>query len=279
MRTTRIIPVLAGSVILASGLAVLIPATAQAAVACDGASLVTAINLANSSGGGNIALTPGCTYTLTSSNGSGTNGPDGLPIITTAISLTGNADVITRSAAAPDFRIAEVSAAGSLTLTSVTLSNGSSLTGDGGGILNFGSVTVNSGGLTDNTAAGNGGGIASGPGSGAAATFNSSPLSGNTATAGSGGAVYSQGGTATLTSSPVNGNTAPLGNGGGIATISAVLTLTSSPVSDNAADADGGSGGGVYRDDGTITVTTSPISANTPNNCTGSDPAVPSCTG
>ena len=276
---TRIIPALAGSVILASSLAVLIPTAAQAAVACDEASLVTAINQANSAGGGNIPLTPGCTYTLTSSNGSGMNGPDGLPVITTAISLTGTADVITRSAAAPAFRIAEVSTAGSLTLTSVTLSNGSSLTGDGGGILNFGSVTVNSGGLTNNTAAGNGGGIASGPVSGAAATFNSSPLSGNTATAGSGGAVYSQGGTATLTSSPVNGNTAPLGNGGGIATINAVLTLTSSPVSANAADADGGSGGGIYRNDGTVTVTTSPISANTPSNCTGSDPAVPSCTG
>jgi|HubBroStandDraft_3_1064219.scaffolds.fasta_scaffold09294_3 hypothetical protein len=32
---TRIIPALAGSVILASSLAVLIPAAAQAAVACD----------------------------------------------------------------------------------------------------------------------------------------------------------------------------------------------------------------------------------------------------
>ena len=241
---TRIIPIFAGSVILASSLALLIPAAAQAAVACDEASLVAAINLANSSGGG-----------------------------------TGNANVITRSASAPAFRIAEVSVTGSLTLNSVTLSNGSSLSGDGGGILNFGSVTVDSGGLTDNTAAGNGGGIATGPGSGAAATFSSSTLSGNTATTGSGGAVYSQGGTATLTSSPVNGNTAPLGNGGGIATIDAVLTLTSSPVSANAADSAGGSGGGLYRDDGTLTVTTSPISGNTPNNCTGSDPAVPDCTG
>jgi len=163
---TRIIPIFAGSVILASSLALLIPAAAQAAVACDEASLVAAINLANSSGGG-----------------------------------TGNANVITRSASAPAFRIAEVSVTGSLTLNSVTLSNGSSLSGDGGGILNFGSVTVDSGGLTDNTAAGNGGGIATGPGSGAAATFSSSTLSGNTATTGSGGAVYSQGGTATLTSS------------------------------------------------------------------------------
>ena len=68
-------------------------------------------------------------------------------------------------------------------------------------------------------------------------------------------------------------------SGGGIATISAVLTLTSSPVTSNAATPETGNGGGIYRSDGTVTVTTSPISANTPNNCTGSDPAVPSCTG
>jgi hypothetical protein len=209
---TRIIPALAGSVLLASGLAVLSPTAAQAAVACNETALVAAITLANNSGGGNIPLSPGCTYTLTSSNGSGTNGPDGLPIITTAISLTGTANIITRSSTAPPFRIAEVSATGSLTLNSVTLTNGSTLTGDGGGILNFGNVTLTASGLTGNTAAGNGGGIASGPGAEATATFNSSTLAGNTATAGSGGALYSQGGTATLTSTPVSGNTAPLGS-------------------------------------------------------------------
>ncbi len=125
------------------------------------------------------------------------------------------------------------------------------------------------------TRARHGGGIATGPGSAAAATFTDSTLAGNTATTGSGGGIYSQGGTATLTGTPVNDNTAPLGNGGGIATIDAVLTLTSSPVSDNAAAPEGGSGGGVYRIGGTVTVTTSAISANTPNNCTGSNPAMP----
>jgi hypothetical protein len=276
MRRTRTIPALAGAIVLASGLAVLIPVAAQAAVACSQTALVAAINLANSSGGGNVPLTPGCTYILTHSNGGGANGPDGLPIITTVISLTGSANVITRSPAAPPFRIAEVSATGNLTLTSVTLSNGSAQTGNGGGILNFGSVTLTSGGLTGNTALGNGGGIASGPAAGAAATFTDSVLTGNTVLTGSGGGLYSQGGTATFTGTPVRGNTALLGNGGGIATIDAVLTLTSSPVTANAAAPLVGEGGGIYRNGGTATVTTSPISANTPNNCTGSSPAVPS---
>jgi hypothetical protein len=248
-------------------------------VACSQSALVAAINLANTSGGGNVTLTPGCTYTLTRSNGGGTHGPDGLPIITTVITLTGNANVITRSSG-QFFRIAEVSATGNLTLKSVTLSNGDALS-DGGGILNFGAVTLTSSALTGNTAElGNGGGIASGPGAGAAATFTSSTLSGNTAVEGSGGGLYSQGGTATLTSTPVNGNASLLGNGGGIATINAVLTITSSPVSSNAVSLAGGKGGGVYRQ-GTpaVTVTTSPISGNTPNNCTGSVPPVPNCTG
>jgi hypothetical protein len=37
--------------------------------------------------------------------------------------------------------------------------------------------------------------------------------------------------------------------------------------------------GGIYRFGGVMTITTSSISANTPNNCVGSSPAVPSCTG
>ncbi|MDT7711743.1 MAG: hypothetical protein QOG46_432 [Pseudonocardiales bacterium] len=38
-----------------------------------------------------------------------------------------------------------------------------------------------------------------------------------------------------------------------------------------------GTAGGVYREGGTMT--NSPITANTPNNCVGSNPAVPNCTG
>jgi hypothetical protein len=41
----------------------------------------------------------------------------------------------------------------------------------------------------------------------------------------------------------------------------------------------GDTAGGVYRQGGTMTTTNSPITANTPNNCVGSSPAVPTCTG
>src|SRR6476660_9121604 len=113
---------------------ILWPMAAQAAVACNETALVAAINAANGAGGGNVVLTPGCTYNLTTSHAIGANGPDGLPIITTVITLTGNNNVITRSAAllTPAFRIAEVSNTGNLTLKSVTLNNGLAL-GSGGG--------------------------------------------------------------------------------------------------------------------------------------------------
>lgn len=72
------------------------------------------------------------------------------------------------------------------------------------------------------------------------------------------------------------GNAATV-NGGGIAAISSTATtLTQTAVTVNAA---GLTAGGVYRLGGTMTTTNSPITANTPNNCVGSTPAVPNCTG
>jgi hypothetical protein len=65
-------------------------------------------------------------------------------------------------------------------------------------------------------------------------------------------------------------------NGGGIATVnSTATTLTGTTVTTNV----GILGGGVYRQGGTMTTTNSPISANLLNNCVGSAPAVPNCTG
>jgi hypothetical protein len=68
--------------------------------------VAAAIIADNAAGGGTVTLTPDCTYTLTTSHGTG-HGPDGLPLITTPISLAGNVNTITRSAAAPAFRSAE----------------------------------------------------------------------------------------------------------------------------------------------------------------------------
>ena len=79
----------------------------------------------------------------------------------------------------------------------------------------------------------------------------------------------------------ITGNTGA--RGGGIAAVnSTATTLTETAVTVN--HAAGGllappTAGGVYRQGGTMTTTNSPITANTPNNCVGSTPAVPDCTG
>jgi hypothetical protein len=290
-RRTAKLRALTGATVLTAGIIAAIPAGAQAAVVsipCSETALVGAINTANGlPGSDTINLAAGCTYGLTSSHGSAGNGPDGLPVITSVIELVGTPNIITRSGGL--FRIAEVSSTGNLTLTRVTLDNGST-SGSGGGVLNRGAVTFTSAGsgLTNNTAGvlgllgGTGGGLSNTDtpnGTAPAATFTGSLVSGNTS-GGRGGGIYNGNrSTLSMTSSVVTNNTSTtLSQGGGIAAITATTTLTSTPVSVNHA-ALLGSAGGVFRSGGTMTTNTSPISANTPNNCVGSSPAVPNCTG
>jgi hypothetical protein len=282
---------LTAATVLTAGIIATTPIVAQAdvvSVPCDENALVSAINTANAlPGSDTLNLAAGCTYRLTSSHGSAANGPDGLPVITSVIELVGTPNIITRSGGV--FRIAEVSSTGNFTLTRVTLDNGST-SGDGGGVLNRGAVTFTSAGsgLTNNSAGllgllgGTGGGLSNADtpnGVAPAATFTGATVSGNTA-GGRGGGIYNgNSDTLTMTSSVVTNNTSTtLSQGGGIAAITSTTTLTSTPVSVNHA-ALLGSAGGVFRSGGTMTTNTSPISANTPNNCVGSSPAVPNCTG
>lgn len=253
MRHNRTILTIVGAATLATGTALLLPIAAPAqtaSVACDETSLVTAVTATNAAGGGTVTLTPGCTYTLTASHGDdGVNGPAGLPLITTPITLEGNANTITRAVTASAFRIAQVGSTGGITLKAVTFSGGHAATtghNNGGGILNFGAVTL-----------------------------TGSHLSGNTAD-GLGGAVYSTGTAAatTFTSSTVTSNTAH--QAGGIASVNATLTITSSTVNVNAATVNPG---GIYYVAGSATLNTSTVTANTPTNCTGSPSPVPGCIG
>jgi hypothetical protein len=283
---------LTAAIVLTAGIIAIIPAAALAAevsVPCSETALVGAINTANASPGSDtLNLAAGCTYVLTSSHGNAGNGPVGLPVITSTIELVGTPNIITRSTAllTPTFRIAEVSNTGNFTLTRVTLNNGST-PGSGGGVLNRGAVTFTSAGsgLTNNTAGvlglveGTGGGLSNTDtpnGTAPAATFTGSTVSGNTA-GGRGGGIYNGNrDTLTMTSSVVTNNTSTLARGGGIAAIDSTTSLTSTPVSVNSATL---GAGGVFRLGGTMTTVTSEISANTPNNCVGSSPAVPNCTG
>jgi hypothetical protein len=284
MRHIRtIVQALFGATIAAGGLIAFAPA-AQAItipVACSENALVAAVNLANSTvAADTLVLAGGCTYPLTSAHGGGLL-TTGLPVITTPIAMIGPA-VITRSSLLP-FRIAEVSTTGSLTLTtSVILTNGSAV-GDGGGILNRGAVTLTNSGLIGNVATLNGGGLANADtpaGTAPAATFTRSNVTGNTALL-RGGGIYN-GVRGSLTTTGVSGSPLFILNntgseGGGVAAISSTATtMTQTAVTVNTAVL---TAGGVYRQGGTMTTTNSPITANTPNNCVGSVPAVPNCTG
>ena len=280
IRTT--VQALIGATVVAGGLAILAPA-AQAItipVACEANALVEAIDLANSTAATDtLTLASGCTYRMTSPYG--LLGKNALPVITTPIQLLGPATV-TR-ASTERFRIAEVSPTGNLTLlTGVAFTNGS-VEGDGGAILNRGAVTLTNSSLSGNTATLNGGGLANADtpfGTAPAATFTRSPVSDNTALL-NGGGIYN-GSRGSLTTSGVSGTPLVIsGNTGsqgcGIAANDSTATsLTQTAVTTNKAAQNAG---GVYRQGGTMTTTRSPISANTPNNCVGSVPAVPDCTG
>ena len=107
------------------------------------------------SGADTITLAPGGTYTLTGIDNT-TEGNNGLPSITSDITIDGNGATIERDSAVQAFRIFHVSFNGNLTLNEVTVSNGratgSGLGSFGGGILNFGTVTITNSTISGNSA-------------------------------------------------------------------------------------------------------------------------------
>ncbi|MFZ4662390.1 MAG: choice-of-anchor Q domain-containing protein [Caldilineaceae bacterium] len=98
--------------------------------------------------------------TLTASNNFALNSDNGLPGITSEITIEGAGYTISRDVGAPAFRLLLVMFNGNLTLHQTTLSGGDAGTGNGGAIYNnSGTVTVSDSTLSGNTASGSGGGI------------------------------------------------------------------------------------------------------------------------
>jgi len=155
-----------------------------------GCTLVDAITAANddaatggcSAGNGadTIVLESGATYTLSAVNNP-QYGPNGLPSITSEITIQGNGATITRGGGAPDFRFFHVVVTGTLTLENLTLSNGRVEGGEGGyggggggggagmggAIYNQGALALEDCTISDNTAVGGNGGNGGGGGAGA----------------------------------------------------------------------------------------------------------------
>ena len=206
--------------------------------------------IADANPGDTIAFDVAGTITLTSGELGGVSG------ISKDLTIAGpGADQLTISGnnASRVFTIV----GGSVTISGVTVTNGSSAD-VGGGIYNFGgTVTLNNSTISGNTAPDRGGGIHNE----GTLILNNSTVSGNTA-ASIGGGIYNAGaGTLTLTSSTVSGNSAGSagsGLGGGVNNFG-TLTLTNGTVSGNSAGSDAGG----IRNFGPVTLTNSTISGNT----------------
>ncbi len=241
----------------ASAAAVSVPCTGTNST--DVAALKAAITAANIAGGQTLSLGAGCTFTLSTID----NGANGLPLITSTMTIIGNGDTITRSTAGatPAFRIFEVSNTGNLTLSGLVLTHGDGGGGAGGAVAAIGSgvITIDASTLSGNTAPGSDGGAIFTRG---VLTISNSNILNNTVTnAHDGGGLGAEGsGQVTITGSTFAGNDTAAGFGGAIET-SQPLRLINSTVTGNTS----GRGAGVY-DNGTggvLSILDSTLAGNT----------------
>ena len=206
------------------------------------AALIAAINTANANGQNDTINLPACTYVLTKAQNN-TDGPNGLPSITSQITIKGagaTRTIIERSLGAPPFRLVHVAPSGKLTLQGVTLALGLLTSGSGGGLFNAGTLTLTRSTVRDNVIC---------------------DLESDCIPIGTGpGGGISNSGTLTLLESTVSNNFASAG--GGISN-SGTMTLTRSTVTGNGADDEGGAGScGGINTGGTAKITNSTISGN-----------------
>jgi hypothetical protein len=242
--------------------------------------LIADINAANLAGGSNtITLAAGNRFTLTSIDNTGESGQsNGLPVIAAGDDLTivGNSDIIERSTATgtPAFRLLDVALGASLAMSNSILQGG--LAESGGGVLNFGTFSMDGVTVQNNTAQGGnacGGGVlsvgsltmtgctiqnnAAMGGRGYDGFYSFGYLgSGGPGGDGFGGGVYTDGGTVTISNTTFTGNTAQGGDGG--------TGYKGSRDTPSSGGGGGGSGvgGGLYVASGTLTLQNCSATAN-----------------
>ena len=157
-----------------------------------------------------------------------------------------------------------------VSLTGVTIRNG--IAAGGGGILNWGTLTLTKSALRGNIAASSYSATGAGVYNSGTLTINDSTISGNTGSTNFmyGGGIYNSG-AVTIDNSTLSGNSAlgfTGGGGGGIYNASGTVKIDNSTISGNSGSGYGG--GGIYNS-GTVTLQNS-IVANSPSggNCYGS---------
>jgi len=258
--------------ILATAISVSIAGGAQANTinVTGSCTLIEAIKTANSG-----LVSPGCLqqgsagpYKLVLDNSSTHNltlventtaGDNGLPSITSDITIQGNDATIQRASGGvvPAFRLFHVAHTGTLRLEDVTLKNGLvSGANQGGAIFNRGVVTLLNSTVTANSAGDAGGGIRR---LSASLTLNNSTISANSANFFGGGLASYASNVSISAGSQVVGNTATRDGGGLSNSSGTTLVLSNSSVENNHAE----DGGGLLNSDSEITLTDSTVTGNT----------------
>jgi CSLREA domain-containing protein len=238
----------AGAPAAYAGTTIVVTTTADETVNDGNCSLEEAIQAADThapvdacpagSGADTIVLAAGATYSLNSINNNG-EGPNGLPVVTGAITVNGNGASIVRSSGAPQFRLTVVVAGGGdLTFNDVYIAGFDApvvggTPGIGGVVIAHGNLTVDGSTLFGNRAEGPGGGVDARGGAiwaDARLIVTNSTIANNLAvgTGGSvgGGVIIRPGSTVTIASSTFSGNSANIGND--FETETASLTITDS---------------------------------------------------
>jgi parallel beta-helix repeat protein len=143
-----------------------------------------------------------------------------------SVTINGGTGVtVTRGAGSPNFRIFNILSGNTVSMNNLTVTNGNG-TGDGGGILSNGALTLTNCTISGNTASNRGGGLFV---LNASATLTGCTINGNTSTNFGAGAFQST--SVTLTNCTVSGNT---GSVGGLAfDNSSPATLTNCSVANN----------------------------------------------
>jgi chitodextrinase len=231
-----------------------------ATVPCSASALILAVSTANGTrGGGTVTLTSGCVYTLTAVNNTTDAGGVGLPVISGNVTIQGNGATITRSTASgtPVFRLFDVASAGSLTLTSLTLSNGLANNGSqgGGGIFNHGTLTISGSTFTGNSAPSSTGTSGGGINNSGTLNVTTSTFTGNSAQ--EGGGVFNQK-TATISNDTFTSNQATIYGGGALLNAAGTMKVTGDTFTGNT-----GPGGGAIDNDTTLTISDSTFEGNT----------------
>jgi hypothetical protein len=274
---------IAGVAAVAAPSAALAAPSATVVLPCSVSALTTAINQAN------VAATPttivlqrNCNYSVFTPAVAGT----AFPQIKKNITLSGGTGtVLSRSQfAILSFRVLDVNATGTLTVTGVTITNGRTA-GLGGGIQNAGRLIVDNSKITQNNA-GNGGGVANA--AGATATISGTLISQNTTTGVGGGGIINFGFLTVFQGNILN-NTAPI-NGGGVNTQpGGVSNINQTSVNNNTSGGAGGGlsnlgttnlngsqvrrniagapGGGIASGNNNVNIVSTIIRDNTPDNC------------